>query len=84
MPGTRRPSSSDIPNPGMVGLTAKDLLMLRPLRDIWEQNRFPPAPLLSYKVFSSEILISGADESLVVIISDYRLWVLIILTVAGE
>lgn len=40
-------------------------------------------PLSSFPtVFSREILISGADESLVVIISDYRLQALI--TLAGE
>lgn len=40
--------------------------------------------LLPYKVFSNEILISGTDESLVVIISDYRLGALITRAAAGE
>lgn len=46
-------------------------------------TQLPPL-LLSHKVFCSEILISGADESFVVIISDYRLQELITLAAASE
>lgn len=63
----------------MVGVTVKDLLCPDPTMMCQEQNH---PLLLSYRVFSREILISGADESLVVIISDYRLQALI--TLAGE
>lgn len=58
---------------------SKTYCALTPSMMCQEQNH---PLLLSYRDFSSEILISGADESLVVITSDYRLRALI--TLAGE
>lgn len=41
-------------------------------------------PFSLFRVFYSKILISGAEESLSVIISDYRLQEIITLVVTGE
>lgn len=62
----------------MAGVIVKDLLCPDPIMMCQEQNH-TPAPFL--QSFSSEILIYGADESLIMIISDYRLRALITLAV---